>query len=254
MMFAMAIAVFAIFTAPKIVVGACNDFTITFDSVRPGLKGGFIYKYLVADGTKLSSKLSFIEFAIDASLFVDTSDPKIAQSLPGGGGQNGWLKDCPQVSVVTVTPQANQGIIPVEFEVFGSGGQIDDNGLLTKSGNSVDTCVIDGATPGLSPYTSCPEVKKMQLYNGTELVDYCIQIDPRTCCPDPINPFIYECDNTSNVLTKDEAFRLGSEGSEEKPIIIQGFNDDPRCPLGKVEHNPCGWVTLSGVPYGPVCY
>jgi len=253
MIFAIAIAIFATFAPPKAIAGTvCDgDFRIELDSIRPGSYGGHIFKYLVSGGILPVSKFSILEFAIDASLIVDTDHyPKVSQHAPGDGGQNGWLKDCPQVSVVTITPQANTGIIPVEYEVFSSGGQDGPTGLWTKAGKQIDTCVIDGPVPGLSPYTSCPEHKVVQLAG----IDYCIEMNPATCCPDPLNPVIYECNNPSNILIKDVDFKVGTDGNEEAPTIIQGFNDDPRCPVGKIGHNPCEWITLSGWPYGPICW
>jgi hypothetical protein len=33
-----------------------------------------------------------------------------------------------------------------------------------------------------------------------------------------------------------------------------GEGSDPRCPVGKVAHNPCQWVTIGGSAYGPICW
>jgi len=147
----MVITIIALFSAAEV---AANDtctgsFTVTFDSVRPGLYGGHIYKYFVSSGSLPISKISFIEFAIDAPLTVDIEHyNKVAYHLPGTGGQNGWAKYVPQVGIVTITPQVNQGIFPVEFEVFGTFGKVGPTGMSTKAGNNFDGCTINGPVTG----------------------------------------------------------------------------------------------------------
>ena len=117
---ALVITIIALFSVAEVTAGdTCSgDFTVTFDSVRPGLYGGYIYKYLVSDGNLPVSNLSFMEFAIEAALGVeDENYPKVSYHDPGEGGQNGWAEYV-FVGVVTITPMVNKGIVPVEFEVF----------------------------------------------------------------------------------------------------------------------------------------
>lgn len=249
----LVIAIVALFAAKEAIaqVSCRGDFTITYDSQRPGLYGGIIFRYLVTSGSIDVSKISLLEFAIDGSFMVqETGYPQVSWHVPGEGGQNGWCADVPAVGVVSITPQPNQGIAPVEFEVLGATGSNGSVGVWTKSGKTIDTCMVDGPVPGLSPYTSCPPHKIVNLVG----VDYCIDLDPQTCCPDRTDPVVHRCDDSSVLLSKDDSFKLGQEGSEEAANIFQGLNDDPRCPMGKVGHNPCQWVYLGKDPFGPVCW
>jgi hypothetical protein len=155
--FVFIIAIVSLFTVSEVVAGdtCTGDFTVTFDSVRLNTDGYYVYKYLFTDGSLSISKLSFVEFAIPPQFDVDDRDPKVTYYAPLEGGQNGWGEFIP-VGIVTITPQVNQGVAPVEFTVTNSDGQTGDVGMSTKAGKSLDGCAITGPGTGeLAPQTEC---------------------------------------------------------------------------------------------------
>jgi len=141
----------------------------------------------------------------------------------------------------------------------------------------VATCdkAIRGPGESLSTAAAVPFFSRLTVEQGvveedngngngqTELVEYCIEIDGRTGCPDPVEPKIYPCacvdENNGDptgcpTLLKDTSFEIKSDAETASLLICQAPGVDPRCPICKIGANPCTWITLAGVPFGPICW
>jgi len=126
-----------------------NDFLPVFDGVTPLGGGIFRYSYTVGPGGKEVSKISSSEFSIQCGLVIPPANQaanKTDQNDCGEGGQanDKYARDIPAVSVITVTPQVISSLDPVLLDVVGSDGQVGFVGWQSKSGKSIDGCIVDG--------------------------------------------------------------------------------------------------------------
>jgi len=110
------------------------------------------------------------------------------------------------------------------------------------------------------PYASVPKSKRVVLKkkDGSGPVEICIDYKKNTGCPDNSKD-PYECDSEIE-LPLDEYFVIGSTNpavdaeGPSAPLFIGDINSDMQCPVGKVVHNPCQWVLISGYAFGPYCW
>lgn len=243
---------------------SCNNFKIKLISVvRDGNE--YNYNYVVLGGALPVSKISYLNLGIDEYFYLSASAggvPAGTLQEPGIGGQDGWLAGVPQLQTMTFNPQEVTETDPLTITVTGDAGV--HEGLIAvyaKAGNKVDYCFAYGpvpppSCPDLPIDVTVPQTKQVALLRGSQVTDYCIDIDPRTGCPyQDAKPYI--CDtNPKEYLELDGNFKIGGteEGGPDKPTMIMGEGDDPRCPVVKAAHNPCQWIILTGRPYGPVCW
>jgi hypothetical protein len=242
--FVLMVAIVSLFTVSEVMAADCyGDFNVTFDSVRlDTYTGYYVYKYLFESGSLSISKLSFVEFAIPPQFEVDDSDSKVAYSDPLDGGLNGWGEFIP-VGIVTITPQVNQGVAPVEFAVKNSDGQRGDVGMSTKAGRSLDGCAITGPGSGeLAPQTECLE------FSQTFATDTGEKTCKGTVCLEPT--FSIEIDEANS----DPGCSDVSSGTTYylKDLKLQG---GPFATAGvealSIEQ---GWIVAAGQSPGETCY
>lgn len=216
----------------------------------------FNYKFTVSSGNVDVNKLSLLFFGVDSEVIVDDSPNYLSVSAPGAGGgpqADYWLEGVPQLKVVTVPAQSYSEANPLIIPVIGTSAL----GFVAghyKSGKGEESCFVEGPVPGLYGQATVPKQKIVNLL-GT---DFCVDINPNTGCPDP-DPVVYECANPSNILPIDTDFVLGGTGGGDpvgptSPTIVMGEGSDPRCPIGKVGHNPCEWFNIGGTLYGEYCW
>lgn len=256
MLFAAAIAIggMGIFTTAMALDDPCENFNIQLIGVERDHGDVFNYLYVVGSGGLDISKISSLGYGIEGTLGV-TETNFISVFEPGAGlPSDKWLEGIPQLQAVGITAQSYTETDPLVLSVSGTGGNVGTIAAHTIAGNKIETCFVEGPLIGLPADASVPAVKIVVL-NG---IDYCIDMDRQTGCPaSPAH--VYECANPENVLPQDPDFVLGSLSEEDPegpvtPTIVMGEGSDPRCPVGKVAHNPCAWVTLADGTYGPICW
>ena len=251
----MCILGLGVFNEARAYEDPCNNFNFELISVERDHGDVFNYNYVVTGIAPLNiSKLSFLSIGIDGNLIIDPDAGKIG--LPGEGSLvDGWLEGVPQLQVITITPQAVADSAPFTIPVSGTGGNVGTVAGYTKAGNKIETCFIEGPVTGLPVDASVPSSKVVNLLGK----DFCIDLNPRTGCPDP-NPVVYECADPDNVLEIDLDFKLGGSAAfgdpqgPTTPTIVMGEGSDPRCPVSKVAHNPCQCVCIGGTCYGAYCW
>jgi len=218
---------------------------------------------VVSSGALSKSKISYLNFGVDEYFSVSVIPPSYV-SPPGEGGQDNWLAGVPQLQTIISNPQEITLENPFKITISGDAGV--HEGLIavyTKAGNKLDYCFAYGpvpppSCPDLPIDVTVPKTKQVALLRGSQVTEYCIDIDPTTGCPYP-DSVPYNC-VTKEPLSYDGNFKLGSNADSgdlegpDKPTMIMGEGMDPRCPVVKAAHNPCQWVLLSGRAYGPVCW
>jgi hypothetical protein len=239
----------------------CNNFSIDLQSVVRDHGDVFKYNYIVDSNVMDIGKISLLNFGIDGSLILDPAlNPNISIHLPGEGSHaDAWLEGVPQLQTLTIPAQSYTESDPLIIYISGTGGNVGTVAAHTKAGNKIETCFIEGPVIGLPVDVSIPSSKVVNLLGK----DFCIDLDPRTGCPEP-NPIVYVCgtDKTKveNQLPIDANFVLGSSAASgdidgpTTPTIVHGEGSDPRCPVSKVAHNPCQWDCIGGTCYGAYCY
>jgi len=228
----------------------CNtgDYFVKFLGI---INGRFAYD-VIANALALN-KLNHVEFTLERGLTA--SGQGINQSGPGEGGIGSFsfAKNVAQVSVATATPQFGQAIAPILLTVAGAGSGAASVGVHIKAGNRESFCKnLDGPTIGLPAGAVVPANQVINLGG----VDYCVALNPNTGCPKP-NSAPCEC-GTMNCLALDDTLQITSVGQGGSDVFkfFTTTSSDQRCPIGKLSAglNSCQWITLGGVPYGPICF
>ena len=150
MLITVAMAAVALFAATQVMADdPCTNFTFTLESVTPKGNGSHTFTYNVSPGNLPINKISHVEFGISSSLEVDQTPSKIKvfDHTEGGIGNFDYALGVPQVQVVSIEAQVENGYAPVSFDVWGTGGKSGPVGIHTDAGNKQETCVDEGPIP-----------------------------------------------------------------------------------------------------------
>ena len=248
----------------------CTNFNVELTDVTANVDGSYTFTYLPSSGTINLSSISYMSLGIDRHFVLGPGDDPVV----GAGNLDGWLEGVP-MKTYALTPQVLNNAQPFSIEVSGISedvanaikyyGKDSIKGeifLVSKAGRQLESCVIDGPVmppplPDLPIDVTVPQTKQVSLLRGSNVTDYCIDIDIRTGCPFP-DAVPYVCGDPEDSLDIDGNFKVGSgTGEDEGPDLLtmaHGAGQDPRCPVVKLSHNPCQWIILTGKAYGPVCW
>jgi hypothetical protein len=240
----------------------------------------FLWVFEANCGQKDLERLKYLTFNIPVqNPPIEVVGPEDAVYYSAGEGAYGFGQGINTGRVVRVDAKWNSDRskkIGYFATTIQTDGAIDPAAVYRKWCYKVESCAVALRGPGISlpPYAALPSFTRISVdIPGQSLVDYCVEIDGRTGCPDPVDPGIFLCDcvdsNPLNYreecvyvegelppdrLVRDEFFTIGSGEDQAALLICQAPGVDPRCPICKVGHNPCTWITLGGVPFGPICW
>lgn len=248
------VAMVALFAAPKVMAqDSCNplgNIIIKWEGVSQLPNGNWLATYSFEGKV---SEITSVDLALDKDVNVIVSEGlHYSEPCEGGLGDLKWGEGMCEQRILTGTPQLDpQGNFTFQFEVTtGAEGKGAVNVNATKGRNGV--CSITVPIETLPSYVSVPSQKCVEIGG----VEYCVDIDPNTGCPDPETAFFYCKDDPDKTpIPVDDTFQIVSDGITHGLVNNQGTTGDPRCPIGLIVGGSpgCGWITLFGNAYR-VCW